>query len=70
MSSKYWNGFLASGLAYAKVAEIADSELPRMVEKPKKVGKSFKCREMARWFLHIVMELKRKGVTLQRLWQE
>jgi len=67
--AKYWNGFQASGLAYENIAEMADSELLRMVEKPK-VGKSAKYREMARRFSHIVMELKRKGVTLQLLWQE
>jgi transposase len=67
--AKYWNGFQASGLAYEQVAEMAESELLRMVEKAK-VGKSAKYREMARSFPHIVMELKRKGVTLQLLWQE
>jgi len=67
--AKYWNGFTASGLAYEKIAEMADSELLRMVEQPK-AGKSAKYREMAEHFPRIVMELKRKGVTLQLLWQE
>ncbi len=67
--AKYWNGFLASGLAYEQIAEMADSELLRMVEKPK-VGKSAKYQEMSRYFPHIVIELKRKGVTLHLLWQD
>jgi len=67
--AKYWNGFQASGLTYEQIAEMADSELLRMVEKPKG-GKSVRYREMAQQFPHIVVELKRKGVTLQLLWQE
>jgi transposase len=67
--AKYWNGFQASGLAYEKIAEMADSELLKMVEKPK-IAKSAKYRQMAQYFPHFVVELKRKGVTLQLLWQE
>jgi transposase len=67
--AKYWEGFLASGLAYEQIAEMADSELLRMVEKPK-VGGSARYRQMAQYFPHMVVELKRKGVTLQLLWQE
>ena len=36
--AKYWNGFLASGLDYERIAEMADSELLRMVERPRASG--------------------------------
>ena len=29
--AKYWEGFLASGLAYELIAEMADSELERLL---------------------------------------
>jgi transposase len=67
--AKYWNGFLFSGLAYEQIAEMADSELLRLVERPRE-SKSARYREMAQYFSHIVVELKRKGVTLQLLWEE
>ncbi|NVM24094.1 MAG: IS21 family transposase, partial [Desulfobacterales bacterium] len=66
---KYWSCFQASGLVFEQIAEMADSELLRMVEKPR-IEKSAKYRQLAQYFPHIVMELKRKGVTLQLLWQE
>ena len=67
--AKYWSGFQTSWLAYEKIEEMADSELLGMVEKPR-IEKSAKYRRLAQYFPHIVMELKRKGVTLHLLWQE
>jgi len=67
--AKYWSGFQASGLEYEQIAQMADSELLGMVEKPR-IEKSAKYRRLAQYFPHIVMELKRKGVTLHLLWQE
>ena len=67
--AKYWEGFAASGLVYEQISEMADSELLRMIEKPKVCGNA-RYREMAEGFPHIVVELKKKGVTLQLLWQE
>jgi len=67
--AKYWNGFLASGLDYEQIAEMADSELLRMVERPRE-DKGVRYHEMAQYFSHIVVELKGTGVTLQLLWEE
>ena len=67
--AKYWDGFLSSGLVYEQIAEMADSDLLRMVERPREAG-STRYHEMAQYFSHFVVELKKKGVTLQLLWEE
>jgi transposase len=66
---KYWQGFLGSGLGFEQVEEMADSDLLRLIEKPK-IEKSTKYRQLAQYFPHFVVELKRTGVTLQHLWEE
>lgn len=66
---KYWQGFLESGLRLEQIKEMADTELLRLIEGPK-ITKSDKYRELAQYFPYFVLELKRTGVTLQRLWEE
>ncbi len=48
---------------------MADSELLRMIEKPK-IEKSSNYRQLIQYFPYFVIELKRKRVNLQLLWQE
>jgi biotin operon repressor len=66
---KYWQGFLDSGLEFEQVEEMTDSDLLRLIEKPK-IEKSTKYRQLAQYFPYFVVELKRTGVTLQHLWEE
>ena len=66
---KYWQGFLDSGLGLEQIQEMADSDLLRLIEPPK-IEKSSKYRQLAQHFPYFVVELKRTGVTLQRLWEE
>jgi transposase len=66
---KYWQGFVNSGLRYDQIEDMADSDLLRLIEKPK-IEKSAKYRQLAQYFPYFVVELKRTGVTLQRLWEE
>jgi len=66
---KYWQGFRASGLSYEQIKEMADSVLLRIIEKPS-IEKSGKYQELAKYFPHYVIELKRTGVTLYLLWEE
>ena len=66
---KYWQGFLDSGLRIEQIQEMADSDLLRMIEPPK-IEKSTKYRQLAQYFPYFFLELKRTGVTLQRLWEE
>jgi len=67
--AKYWQGFRASGLSYEQIKEMADSVLLRIIEKPS-IKKSRKYQELAKYFPHYVIELKRTGVTLYLLWEE
>lgn len=66
---RYWEGFQESGLRVEEVKEMADSELLGKITKPN-VKKSRKYLELVSYFPTYLIELKRKGVTLQRLWEE
>ncbi|RKX73637.1 MAG: hypothetical protein DRP87_18525 [Spirochaetes bacterium] len=66
---KYWKGFLASGLKLQQIGEISDSDLIRLIDEPK-VQRSSKYRQLSQYFPYFVVELRRTGVTLQRLWEE
>jgi len=67
--AKYWQGFSSSGLLFEQIEEMADSELLRMVEKPR-IEKCNKYQQLIKYFPHFVIELQRTGVTLHLLWQE
>jgi len=67
--AKYWEGFQASDLKVEQIQDMADSELIRLIKKPR-IEKSSKYRQMAQYFPYFVLELTRTGVTLQRLWEE
>ncbi|GAG77697.1 unnamed protein product, partial [marine sediment metagenome] len=67
--AKYWQGFNSSGLLFEKIEKMADSELLRMVKKPR-IEKCNKYQQLIQYFSHFVIELQRTGVTLQLLWKE
>ena len=67
--AKYWQDFQDSDLKVEQIQDMADSELMRRIERPR-IEKSSKYRQLAQYFPHIVVELRRTGVTLQRLWEE
>jgi len=67
--AKYWQGFNSSGLLFEQIEEMADSELLRMVEKPR-IEKCNKYQQLIQYFPNFVIELQRTGVTLQLLWTE
>jgi len=66
---RYWEGFRESGLRVEEIKEMADSELLRKITKPS-VKKSRKYLQLLDYFPSYVIELRRKGVTLQLLWEE
>ena len=67
--AKYWEDFQASGLKVEQIQDMADSELIRLIKKPR-IEKSSKYKQLAQCFPYFVLELTRTGVTLQRLWEE
>lgn len=67
--SKYWQGFVDSGLAADQIQEMADSELIGRITKPK-VERSRKYLQLVQNFPSYLIELKRTGVTLELLWRE
>jgi transposase len=67
--AQYWRDFLASGLDYQSIREMADGELLALFERPR-VEKSARYRQLLERLPEIAVEMKRKGVTLQLLWQE
>jgi transposase len=67
--AKYWQGFVASGVRLEQIQDMPDSDLLRLIEPPKR-QESSAYRQLAQYFPYFVLELKRTGVTLQRLWEE
>jgi len=68
--AKYWQGFNSeAGLLFEQIEEMADSELLQVVEKPR-IKKCNKYQQLIWYFPYFVVELQRRGVTLQLLWQE
>jgi transposase len=61
--------FRASGLAYTEVEPIADSVLLENLEQGKIEQDGTRYTELAERFPEMVVELKKKGVTLQWLWE-
>jgi transposase len=68
--AKYWRGFQASRLEPERIESMADSELLQKLENQPRIEKCAKYRRLAHYFPYFVKELKRKGVTLQHLWEE
>jgi len=54
---------------FEQIAEMADSELLRIVENPG-IETSNKYQQLIQYFPYFVIELRRKGVTRQLLWKE
>jgi transposase len=70
--AKYWRGFQASGLKFEQIETMADSKLLQILEK-RPVVQNQKCdkyKKLAEYFPYLLKELKRKGVTLNLLWNE
>ena len=67
--SKYWQGFVDSRVMLEQIQEMADSDLLWLIEGPR-IEKSSKYRQLVQYFPYFVVELKRTGVTQQRLWEE
>ena len=55
--AKYWQGFSSSGLLFEQIEEMADSELLRMVEKPR-IESSNKYQQLIQYFPYFVIELQ------------
>jgi transposase len=61
--------FGASGLVYAEVEQAPDSVLLKSLEPGKVEQNGARYKELAARFPEMVVELKKKGVTLQWLWE-
>ncbi len=64
----YIQEFRATGLKYQDIADLTDSRLSEILSKNKRGCQKYKQLEAK--FPHFARELKRKGVTLKRLWDE
>jgi transposase len=61
--------FRASGLEYEQVEQMPDSELQKSLEQEKGLQDGSRYAELSALFPEMVVELKKKGVTLQWLWE-
>jgi transposase len=61
--------FRASGLEYPAVGQLPDSELQQNLERGKTPQDGARYTALAERFPEMVVELKKKGVTLQWLWE-
>ena len=61
--------FRASGLEYPAVEQLADSQLQENLERGKTPQDGARYTALAERFPEMVVELKKKGVTLQWLWE-
>ena len=61
--------FRASGLEYGQVEQMPDSELQKSLEQEKGLQDGSRYAELSALFPEMVVELKKKGVTLQWLWE-
>ena len=61
--------FRASGLEYWQVEKMPDSELQRNLEQESAPQDGSRYAELSALFPEMVVELKKKGVTLQWLWE-
>jgi transposase len=72
---KYWQAFLAVGLSAEQVDGMPDSALMATLEAgphgaPSQGRQDVRYLRLSEKFPHFAAELKRTGMTLQRLWQE
>ena len=68
--TKYLECFRGSGLTWEQAQELPDSELLSVLEGNRPARTSARYERLAERFLMMVKELRRKGVTLQLLWEE
>jgi transposase len=61
--------FIASGLEYAAIDTMPDSQLVQALAGKEIPEKSARYQELSQRFPAMVVELKKKGVTLQWLWE-
>jgi transposase len=66
--SQYISEFRACRLDYASICNLSDSKLSEILSSKKKKCKKYETLES--YFCYFAKELKRKGVTLKRLWEE
>jgi len=67
--TKTLQGFRASGLEYGAVEQMPDSELQESLEQEKAPLDGSRFAELTALFPEMVVELKKKGVTLQLSWE-
>ena len=67
--AKYWQGFVASGLSFEQIEDMADSTLIDAIGKSRDEPNP-RYRDLCEYFPYFVTELRRAGVTLQLLWEE
>ena len=68
--AKYLECFRGSGLTWEQAQELPDSELLSVLEGNRAARTSARYERLAERFPMMVKELRRKGVTLQLLWEE
>ena len=68
--TKYLECFRGSGLTWEQAQELPDSELLAVLEGSRPARTSARYERLAERFPMMVKELRRKGVTLQLLWEE
>ena len=68
--TKYLECFRGSGLTWEQAQELPDSELLAVLEGQRVAPTSARYQRLAERFPMMVKELRRKGVTLQLLWEE
>ena len=68
--AKYLEWFRASGLTWEQTRALPDSELVRVLEGHREPRTNARHERLAERFPKMVKELRRKGVTLQLLWEE
>ena len=68
--TKYLECFRGSGLTWEQAQELPDSELLAVLEGQRVTQTSARYQQLAERFPMMVKELRRKGMTLQLLWEE
>ena len=68
--TKYLEWFRRSGLTWEQAQELPDSELVTALESNRVARTNARYERLAERFPTMVKELRRKGVTLQLLWEE
>ena len=68
--TKYLEWFRGSGLTWEQAQELPDSELLSVLEGNREPQTNARYERLAERFPMMVKELRRKGVTLQLLWEE